>query len=667
MSTKHSVVSMLAGDQKITLFTVSGQMVDIRHGEDYDTGAIMAYLKSKVTGLAPVEIDLAGYLSKKQTDIAKTLADGGIEVTQVINGVEVQGIFYPKKPEVSVKIAGKETVVPGLENLARHAKHANKHNPQAIQAFLNRMAPVLKERQHSSEDLMNFIGNSEMPLTNDGRIICYKRLSKHPSIKGMFVDGHSHKVTQRVGSRVFMKSELVDPSRYNSCSNGLHVANQSYMGGFSAEATFIVLVNPEDFIAVPEGENGKARVCAYEIIGQMTADAHAEVSKGYVKDDAALKHLIAQAIEGNHVKPFENVEADKKGLVGVTPIEGRREVTKSNAPVTAEAKAAAVSLDATQPKTEEPEDLPTTDVTGVLAGMTKEAVKLPDEVLTAFKAIRDGLSKSAAGKAAGTSDRTVGRWMDKYDYAAWLTASVTPPVAGNLHDEPTQEELETTAEMAPAIVGRLAAPKEEAKDHSKAFVLYNLWKNLGTQAAWEALIEFKRNAKKGWSQLGITAEQIEDIMSHMANKDKLAKALEAGKFDFYVNLDRTKIVTLIKETREFLKIGLKEAKDLVESGKPLLDNAEAGEVARFNKILMEAGFVTEIVHHGEARKPMPKVEVKSSLNTPTAPLSKSQQARLLFEAKDWKALIQFKKAAKKGWDILGFNDKEIGQIKKATE
>ena len=679
--TTYKVVSMLAGEQKITLFSAAGEVVDIPHNKDYDTGAIMAYLKGKITGMNAVDLDISGYLSKKATEINKVLADGGIEITQVIDGVEIQGIFYPKKMETQVKIAGENVSVPGIDNLIRHAKRANEHNPQAVKNFLERMAPVLKDRKHSAEDLMNFIGHSEMPLTNDGRIICYKRV-KRSKEEGIYLDNASETIKQRVGSRVFMDVEKVDPSRYNSCSNGLHVANQIYMKEFNGDITMLVLVSPEDFIAVPKGENGKARVCAYDVIGILDISAHEELSKGYVKNNDDLKQIIAQAIEGTHVQPFENVHAGQKTLIKITPIEGRREVTHSKAPVSNKALENTRSLDEDGPNAGNRKDEETVNVKTIINTMAKEAIKLPDEVLKAFQLIRDGQSKGAVGRAVGTSDRSVGRWMDKYDYEGWLKASVVPPaedlpkVPINPHDEPTKEELEDTAAFVNKLVANggtnegmgkmMPAPTTPAKDGSKAFVLYNLWKNLSTKASWEALMEFKKGAKKSWIALGLTEQQMADIVAKTVHTNtKASKPVTPGTFDLYVDWDKTKIVTMIKEVRAYLGIGLKEAKDLVESKQAILSNATAGAVTPFTKTMQELGFVTETVPHGEARKVMPKVEIKSSVQTPTAPLSKAQQARLMFEAKDWTTLIQFKKAAKKGWDALGFNDKEIGQITKA--
>ena len=590
--TTYQVVSMLAGEQKITLFSSAGEVVDIPHNGDYDTGSIMAYLKDKITGMNAVALDLMGYLSKKATEINQVLADGGIEITQVINGETVQGIFYPKKMETTVKIKDEQVSVPGIDNLLRHAKRANQFNPQSVTNFLERMIPILNTRAHSAEDLMNFIGQSEMPLTNDGRIICYKRVSKSQEA-GIYLDAASKTIKQRVGSRVFMDVEKVDPNRYNSCSNGLHVANQIYMSQFNGDITMLVLVSPEEFIAVPKGENGKARVCAYDVIGIMDEKAHVELSQGYVKDNDGLKMLIAQAIEGTHVQPFEMVHAGQKTLIKITPIEGRREVTESKAPVSAKTLKNTRSLDA---------DVPTTtfvdqkiDARSVINTMAKEAVKLPDEVIIAFKALAAGQSKSAAGRAAGMSDRTVGRWMEKYSYDTWLKASLVPPV-----DTILTNVIEPVVEVKP------------------------------------------------------------------------------GTFDMFVDFPRDKLITMINIVRKVFSIDLKEAKHIVEGPQPMFTDSTANAIALMSKTLMVHGIEFEVVEHGEARKPVdkpvPKAKSKFFTSTPTAVLSKAQQARIMYDAwikdphmQNLHKLLDFKKAAKKGWDSFGFTDNEILHIKRSAE
>lgn len=57
----------------------------------------------------------------------------------------------------------------------------------------------------------------------------------------------------------------------------------------------------------------------------------------------------------------------------------------------------------------------------------------------------------------------------------------------------------------------------------------------------------------------------------------------------------------------------------------------------------------------------PVIETSASAPVDAGP-TKAQQARALFDAKDWAGLWAFKKAAKKSWQVLGFNDREEATI-----
>ena len=65
-----------------------------------------------------------------------------------------------------------------------------------------------------------------------------------------------------------------------------------------------------------------------------------------------------------------------------------------------------------------------------MAKSTKMAAKgqnpwdsAPADVLNAFTSLRNGESKAQAATTANTSTRTLGRWMDKYDYTGWAKAA----------------------------------------------------------------------------------------------------------------------------------------------------------------------------------------------------------------------------------------------------
>src|SRR6056297_966177 len=309
-SNTKNVVSMLASEKNIMLITVEGDVLDMKIDGPYDTTAIAEFLTPKLDGKSVVQIDLTQYLAISKAIVPEGFEDSGIIVTQEINGQQVQGIFYPQKVSVAVQHEGREVVIPNVEHLEKHAKRAAADQSPAVRNFLRRLAPVVESRLHSAEDLMQFIQKSELPFTNDGLIIGYKKVNRKSN--GMFVDVHSGKIEQQVGSHVWMDVNAVDPDRNRSCSHGLHVANLGYLQGFGGSHTLIVLVDPANFIAVPHNETNKCRVCAYDVIGVMTASGHQMVSSGsFVQNEQSFKQIIADAVMGRSIKPYEAIQVGK--------------------------------------------------------------------------------------------------------------------------------------------------------------------------------------------------------------------------------------------------------------------------------------------------------------------------------------------------------------------
>lgn len=533
------VVSMLVSSEKITLFTIAGELIEIKNDdENYDTAKIAEFLTPKLSGLGAVEINLTDFTRVRHI-LPSDLEEHGITITQIINGQEVQGIFYPRKTAVQVTVGENKVTIPDVENLSGHIQRAVNEKSPSVANFLKRLAPVIQERQHSGEDLMKFIKKSEMPLTNDGRIIAYKRVAQGHK-EGYYVDVHTKSVTQRVGSRVTMDVDLVDPSRHNSCSVGLHVANLGYLRGFSGAYTLIVLVNPEDFIAVPKGEDTKARVCAYEIIGVMSSNSQKIIDNGnHVTGDDDLQALIKKAVEGNAMKPLEIVKVGKNGgVVSTTPL--TLTLTKPIVPV-ATSSGKSLKEDAPVEKEEPRRD---TLAVARAAQAATVLVQIPDEVLEAFELLLSGVSKQKIADKFLTSSRSIGRWMDRWGYQAWYEAQVaaqqTPPETTSPDEWDNQEDLEAAAAFYDAVVanggtnegmGTMMPTKEEAPVSDEDFAklvqsseapkitkadqmlkLYNAWVLGGfSPLDLEAIKAFKSKAKKSYNALGLTRLQEEKI------------------------------------------------------------------------------------------------------------------------------------------------------------
>lgn len=419
-NTQKNVVSMLASEEKIMLITAEGQVIDMKNDGPYDTTKIAEFLTPKLDGKTVVSIDLSNFMTILKAIVPDGYENNGVVVTHVIDGKEVQGIFYPQKVSVAVQHEGREVIIPKVENLEAHAHRAAAESSPAVRNFLRRLAPVVESRLHSAEDLMDFIKRSDLPLTNDGLIIGYKKVNQLAN--GMFVDVHSGKIEQQVGSHVWMDVDAVDPSRNRSCSHGLHVANLGYLSGFSGSHTLIVLVDPANFIAVPHGETNKCRVCAYDVIGVMTARAHQMVDSGaFVTGEQTFKSVIADAVAGRTIRPFEAVKVGTKEVLERVQIKGREipNVTLEEAKPDIQPSGESLNTDNRQTEKKDIVKMAKTSKAASSGAMPWDSA--PKEVIAVFEDLRmERGSKSAIAALHNTSTRSMGRWAEKYDYDGYV-------------------------------------------------------------------------------------------------------------------------------------------------------------------------------------------------------------------------------------------------------
>lgn len=200
-------------------------------------------------------------------------------------------------------------VIPGAENLKGIMKYAGKiGSTKGVENLLKRMANVIDKRQHSVEDLLRFLERGDLPIADDGSIIAYKILRNDPENLGGFVDCHTQKVKQRVGSYVCVNEDLVDKSRRNECSNGLHIARRGYIGNFYGDLITMCKIAPEDVVTVPHGDPDKVRVCGYHILFKLDDATYRKLQANQPATDIpATAKLLSEAIAGNHAPPSEEV------------------------------------------------------------------------------------------------------------------------------------------------------------------------------------------------------------------------------------------------------------------------------------------------------------------------------------------------------------------------
>ncbi len=197
-------------------------------------------------------------------------------------------------------------IIPEIEKVKPYLIHALKHNGQdAVINFLRRVIPMLDKRQHSVQDLLRFMQGGDLPIADDGSMIAYKILRKR---NGHYVDCHTQKVQQKIGSYVTVDEKLVDLNRHNECSNGLHVARRAYVRGFGGDVVTLIKVAPEDVITVPHRDADKVRTKGYHILAELSSEAYDMLKQNKSATKTGnTSELLAKILRGDHVAKLEEV------------------------------------------------------------------------------------------------------------------------------------------------------------------------------------------------------------------------------------------------------------------------------------------------------------------------------------------------------------------------
>jgi hypothetical protein len=242
-------------------------------------------------------------------------------------GTDRAEFHTPLDEQTETIVAVHETtgaIIPDAHKLARQLRASQKlQSYVGFERFIERLSAIIDERGHSVEDLMKFIEKGDLPIADDGCIVIFKRLNS--AGKDTFVDVHTGRVQQKVGSYVFMRAGLVDPNRREDCSNGLHVATLGYIRTFSGNVTVLAKVRPEDVFAVPEYAHTKMRVCGYHILVNLPDNLRRLVNEGRsISSDPQGAVLLANVLKGNHIGITQHVEigGHQGQNVTITKVEG---------------------------------------------------------------------------------------------------------------------------------------------------------------------------------------------------------------------------------------------------------------------------------------------------------------------------------------------------------
>jgi len=123
--------------------------------------------------------------------------------------------------------------------------------------------------QRAVTELYNFLDVNNIPITEDGCFLAYKRVRED------YMDIYSGTIDNSVGQVVKMDRKLVNDDSNETCSVGLHACSIGYLTNFhNGEGHVMILkINPRDVVSIPvDYHNTKMRVCEYAVVKELEID-----------------------------------------------------------------------------------------------------------------------------------------------------------------------------------------------------------------------------------------------------------------------------------------------------------------------------------------------------------------------------------------------------------
>jgi hypothetical protein len=402
-----------------------------------------------------------------------------------------------------------DKVITGVEALKDQFAHsAGNRDAIGVQNLLKRMANYVGERRHSVEDLLRFLERGDLPIADDGSIIAYKILRRKD---GHYVDCHTKKVPQKVGSFVCVDESLVDKNRRNECSNGLHIARRGYVGTFGGDVVTLCKIAPEDVIVVPHNDPNKVRVCGYHILAELPDSAFAELKRNRpMTENPDMARLLGRVLKGQHIDRLEEVKITEQhgGGVKIRQLKvGGKTARVETKPAKAldDGKAGSAPVD---PKAV------SAQVTAAKAPASRQ--EQARSLWNAYTSARNKRDRwQAATDLVAFKKRSKVAWpvlgIDLEASAAVVALANTPQPDAPAPKAPVKSQPVPTPQAevakATALAESLAAPTGTRSEIAK-----QLFKTKN----WTGLAAHKKQAKVSWEKLGFSGQQIEQLTKAIA-------------------------------------------------------------------------------------------------------------------------------------------------------
>jgi hypothetical protein len=402
-----------------------------------------------------------------------------------------------------------DKVITGVEALKDQLAHsAGNRDAIGVQNLLKRMANYVGERRHSVEDLLRFLERGDLPIADDGSIIAYKILRRKDE---HYVDCHTKKVPQKVGSFVCVDESLVDKNRRNECSNGLHIARRGYVGTFGGDVVTLCKIAPEDVIVVPHNDPNKVRVCGYHILAELPDSAFAELKRNRpMTENPDMARLLGRVLKGQHIDRLEEVKITEQhgGGVKIRQLKvGGKTARVETKPAKAldDGKAGSAPVD---PKAV------SAQVTAAKAPASRQ--EQARSLWNAYTSARNKRDRwQAATDLVAFKKRSKVAWpvlgIDLEASAAVVALANTPQPDAPAPKAPVKSQPVPTPQAevakATALAESLAAPTGTRSEIAK-----QLFKTKN----WTGLAAHKKQAKVSWEKLGFSGQQIEQLTKAIA-------------------------------------------------------------------------------------------------------------------------------------------------------
>lgn len=194
------------------------------------------------------------------------------------------------------------------------------HSLVPFLAFIDNL--MLNPSEDSRNELYLFLEAGNMPLTEDGCFLAYKK------VRANYTDQHTGKMDNSVGAKPYMDRALCDANRNVVCSSGLHFCSWEYLNSMTGSRVMVLKVNPKDVVSIPRDYGDtKGRASTYEIIGEIKDWSEPVLEGKQVKEvepiltvpDAPLSPLEVRANGGDTfisaISPYSWIKEGGKALL----------------------------------------------------------------------------------------------------------------------------------------------------------------------------------------------------------------------------------------------------------------------------------------------------------------------------------------------------------------